>query len=134
MSADSQERWVGAKSLNIHLPTLRYKPSKTEINQRKSIEYCAQSNRIEAGIVEQSLSRAAQNDGVLHAECGTPERRAIRKSQHHSNFHAYRAQAPRAKLKNRRAPHHCAPTARNYPRKSHASASSTRRANPRAAA
>src|SRR5436190_10075124 len=52
-----------------------------EINERKSIEYCALSNRLEAGITEQSPSRTAQNDWVLRAACGTPSHDAKRKSQ-----------------------------------------------------
>jgi hypothetical protein len=97
----------------------------TEINECKPIEYCARSNRVEAGIFAQSPPHAAQNDRVSHARCGTPPHDAKRKSRARNNFHGHRAQTPRAKLKNPRAPDDCAPRARSHQRKTRASASTT---------
>jgi hypothetical protein len=116
---------VESKELSVESQTIKHPVAdsavqdhaKTEINERKPIEYCARSNRVDAGIFEQSPSRAAQNDGVLHAECGTPTHGAKRKSQRRNNFHGYLAPTPRAKLKKPRAPHHCAPRAPNHTRK-----------------
>jgi hypothetical protein len=117
--------------LNIQLLTVRYAQSKTEINERKSIEYCALSNRVEAGITEQSPSRAAQNDRVLRAACGTPSRDAKRKSQRRNNFDGHRAQTARTKLKNPRAPNHFAPRVPNDQRKTRVSTLPTCCSKPR---
>jgi hypothetical protein len=58
---------------------MRRPRSKTEINEHKPIEYRPRSKHVEAEIIEQSPSRAAQKDRVLHAQRGTPPRDANRK-------------------------------------------------------
>ena len=60
----------------------------SSINERKPIEYCVQPIRIDARITEQSRSRAAQNDRVSHANCGTPPPGAKCKSHWRNNFDA----------------------------------------------
>jgi hypothetical protein len=82
---------------------------RTEINEHKSIEYCTPSDRVEAGIIEQFPSRAAQNDRVSHAACGTPPRSAERNSHGRNNFALSKRKLAQAKLKNPRAPNHFAP-------------------------
>ena len=104
---------------------------KTDINERKPVEYCPRSNRVEAGITEYSLSRAAQNDRVLLARRRVPPHDAKRSSRVRNKFDGEQRRPAQAKLKNPRAPNHFAPRARNHTRKIRDSASLTCCSKPR---
>jgi hypothetical protein len=117
-AVESQERRVECQTSKHPIAdSALHAIQKTGINERKPIEYCPLSNRVETAITEQSPSCAAQNHRVVHAECGTPPHDTKRKAHGRNNFEFTERRTPRAKLKNPRAPNHFAPRVPNQQRK-----------------